>query len=174
MASPQMSFSLRRFCQEQEEEASVYQPFKFSCYFPQHFNYGQHEVWFSRYSRQQIDKMFHHGSNKGKQGFQTTTSESLTSVSPPLPFCQVCILGSVVSNALLLGTKLFFKKNFVVDLQCCAISALQQSDPVTLIYTFFPHLVFHRVLAHEIGYSSLCRTVGPPCSSILNGIVCIS
>ena len=31
------------------------------------------------------------------------------------------------------------------------------------------HIIFHHVLSQEIGYSSLCYTVGPLCLSILNG-----
>ena len=41
------------------------------------------------------------------------------------------------------------------------------------IYTSFSHIIFHLVLSHIIGYSSLCYRAGPHCLSILNGIVCI-
>ena len=37
----------------------------------------------------------------------------------------------------------------------------------------FSCIIFHCVLSQEIGYSSLCYTVGPHCLSILNVIVCI-
>ena len=53
------------------------------------------------------------------------------------------------------------------------ISAVQQSDEVIHIHTFFSYILFHYVLSQEIGYSSLCYTVGPCCLSILNVIVCI-
>ena len=33
------------------------------------------------------------------------------------------------------------------------------------------YIIFHHVLSQETGYSSLCCAVGPPCLSILNGIV---
>ena len=53
------------------------------------------------------------------------------------------------------------------------ISAVQQSDSVTDIYTFFLKYSFPLWFTQEIGYSSLCYTVGPCCLSILNVIVCI-
>ena len=37
----------------------------------------------------------------------------------------------------------------------------------------FSHIIFHHVLSLEIGYSSLCCTVGPHCLSILKVRVCI-
>ena len=37
----------------------------------------------------------------------------------------------------------------------------------------FSHIFFHYVPCREIGYSSLCCTVGPHCLFILNIIVCI-
>ena len=40
-------------------------------------------------------------------------------------------------------------------------------------FTFFFYILFHYGLSQEIGYSSLCYTVGPYCLSILNVIVCI-
>ena len=65
-------------------------------------------------------------------------------------------------------------------------SAIQQSDPVIhiciyihthrLIHRYihsFSHIILHPVSAQEIGYSSLCHTVGPRCSSILNIIIYI-
>ena len=41
------------------------------------------------------------------------------------------------------------------------------------IYTFFFYVIFHHDLSQEIGYHSLCYTVGPSCFSILNVIVSI-
>ena len=42
------------------------------------------------------------------------------------------------------------------------------------MYIFsFSHTSFHHGLSQETGYSSLCCTVGPHCSSILNIMVCI-
>ena len=52
------------------------------------------------------------------------------------------------------------------------ISAVQQSDSVIHIHTFFFNIVFHYGLSQGIGYSSLCYTVEPGCLSILNLIVC--
>ena len=49
------------------------------------------------------------------------------------------------------------------------ICAVQQSDLVIHIYTFFSHYG----LPWEVGCSSQCSTVGPRCSSILNVMVCI-
>ena len=46
------------------------------------------------------------------------------------------------------------------------------THPVLHIYSF-SHIIFHHVPPQEIGYSSLCCTVGPHCGSILNGIVCL-
>ena len=40
------------------------------------------------------------------------------------------------------------------------ISAIQQTDSVLHIYTFFFNTLFHHGLSQEIGYSSLCYTVG--------------
>ena len=62
-----------------------------------------------------------------------------------------------------------------------SISAIQHSDPVihTCIYrSIYIHVLFlipilHHRLPQEIGYGSLCRTVGPPCLPVLNVIVCI-
>ena len=53
-----------------------------------------------------------------------------------------------------------------------SISAIQHSDPAIHIYSF-SHPIFHHVLSQESGYRSLCCTVGPHCSCILNAIVCI-
>ena len=58
-------------------------------------------------------------------------------------------------------------------MQCCTISATQQSDPVTHISKFSFSYIFHHGLYQETGYSSLCYTGGPHCPSILNIIVCI-
>ena len=41
----------------------------------------------------------------------------------------------------------------------------------TYIHSFF-NILFYYGLSWEIGYSSLCSTVGPCCLSILNVIVC--
>ena len=41
------------------------------------------------------------------------------------------------------------------------------------MYTFLKNILFHYGLSQEIGYSSLCYTIGPCCLSILNIIVCI-
>ena len=38
---------------------------------------------------------------------------------------------------------------------------------------FFSYIIFHHGLTQETGCSSLCYTVGPHCSFILNVIVCI-
>ena len=53
------------------------------------------------------------------------------------------------------------------------ISAVQQSDSVIHIYTFFFNILFHYGLSQDIVYSSLCYTLGPCCSPILNVIICI-
>ena len=53
------------------------------------------------------------------------------------------------------------------------ISAVQQSNPIIPIYTFFSHIILHHVLSQDIGYSSLCFPVGLHFLSILNVIVCI-
>ena len=47
------------------------------------------------------------------------------------------------------------------------ISAVRQSDSILLIRSFFK-ILFHYGLSQEVGYSSLCDTVGPCCLSILN------
>ena len=47
-----------------------------------------------------------------------------------------------------------------------SIFAVQHRDPVR----HFSHTIFHHVLAQEIGYSSLCSTVGHHCLSSLNTI----
>ena len=68
----------------------------------------------------------------------------------------------------------FSKKNLLmkVHLFCkiVSISAVQQSDPVIHRYTFLFSSSQSHVLAQEIGYISLCCTIGPSLS-ILNGIV---
>ena len=51
-----------------------------------------------------------------------------------------------------------------------SISTVQQSDPVTLIYTFF---FSHRPPSQVNGFSSLCYTEGSHCLSTANAIVCI-
>ena len=43
----------------------------------------------------------------------------------------------------------------------------------TYIHTFFSHSIFHHVLSQESVHNPLCCTVGLPCLSILNVIVCI-
>ena len=50
---------------------------------------------------------------------------------------------------------------------------LYSKETQSYIYTSFSHIIFHLVLSHIIGYSSLCYRAGPHCLSILNGIVCI-
>ena len=37
-----------------------------------------------------------------------------------------------------------------------------------IIYAFFPYTIFHHVLSQEIGYSTLCCTVGPQ-NTVENG-----
>ena len=68
---------------------------------------------------------------------------------------------------------------FFFKLKCSWFTMLCQSllyNRVTQLYTyiysssFFIHL--HYGLSQEIGYSSLCNTVGPRCLSILYIIVC--
>ena len=49
------------------------------------------------------------------------------------------------------------------------ISAIQQSDSVIHIHTFF-YILFHYGLYQDIEYSSLCYTGGPCCLSILHVI----
>ena len=72
---------------------------------------------------------------------------------------------------------LFFCVFFLTEVQLIytvvPISAIQQSDSVLHIYTFFLNILFHYGLSQETGYSSLCYTVGPCHSSILNVIVYI-
>ena len=46
------------------------------------------------------------------------------------------------------------------------ISVLQQSDSLIHIHMLF-HILLHHSLSQDIGYSSLCYTVGPCCLSIL-------
>ena len=73
-----------------------------------------------------------------------------------------------------------FLKRFFIKIQLVysvpSIYAVQEwpSHSYTYIYmhTFF-HTIFHHVLTQEIGYSSLCYTVGPHCLSILNVSICI-
>ena len=52
------------------------------------------------------------------------------------------------------------------------ISAVHHSDSVIYIYILF-YILFHCGLSQDIGYSSLCSTVGPCCLSILYVTVCI-
>ena len=74
---------------------------------------------------------------------------------------------------------IFIKVQMIYTVE--SISAVQQSVPVILyiyiyIYTHthsFPPTILHHVLSQEIGYGSLCYTVGPKCLLILNIIVCI-
>ena len=59
---------------------------------------------------------------------------------------------------------------FTVLCQFLLYSTVTQS----YIYTrSFSYIIFYHVLSQETGYSFLCCTVGPPCLSILNVIVCI-
>ena len=46
-----------------------------------------------------------------------------------------------------------------------SVLAVRQSDPVIHIYAFF---FSYYLLSQEIGYGSLCYTIGPHCFSILN------
>ena len=63
----------------------------------------------------------------------------------------------------------FFK--VIGDLQCCAnFCSTANRRSHTCIYIPF-YITFHQGLSQEIGYSSLCCTVGPCCLSILNIIV---
>ena len=59
-----------------------------------------------------------------------------------------------------------FKKNYlsIVELSynVVLISAVHQSDSVIHIYILF-HILFHYGLSQDIGYSSLCYTVGSCC-----------
>ena len=52
-----------------------------------------------------------------------------------------------------------------------SISAVQHSDPVIRVHTFF--CPYYRPSCSKIGYSSLYCRVEPQCLSILNVIVCI-
>ena len=47
-------------------------------------------------------------------------------------------------------------------------AAVQHSDLSHTHIHSFSHIILHHVLSKEIGYSSLCCTVGPHCLSILN------
>ena len=56
------------------------------------------------------------------------------------------------------------------------ISAVQQSDPVSQINTYFFPILFHYGLSQETRLSSLCYTVGHHCTDSdvhANVIVCI-
>ena len=54
------------------------------------------------------------------------------------------------------------------------ISTIRQSDSVVHIYIHsFLNTLFQHGLSQEIGFSSLCCTVGPYCLPVLNVIVCI-
>ena len=53
----------------------------------------------------------------------------------------------------------------MADLQVVLISAVQPSDLVTLLHIFFLNVLFHCGLSQNIGYHSLCYTVGPYCLS---------
>ena len=52
------------------------------------------------------------------------------------------------------------------------ISAIQQSESVIHIYTFF-FIFFSVMVSQDTEYSSLCSTVGPCWLSLLYVIVCI-
>ena len=68
---------------------------------------------------------------------------------------------------------LFFFLLKYTYLQCCANFCFTAKWlSYTHIYILFYNL-FHYGLSQEIGYISLCATVGPCCLSILNVIVCI-
>ena len=53
------------------------------------------------------------------------------------------------------------------------ISAVQQSDSVIQLYTFFPIFFFCYGLPQDIEYNSLCSKVGFCCLPILYVIMCI-
>ena len=68
-------------------------------------------------------------------------------------------------------------KNIFIKIQLIytvpSISAVQQSDPVIHIRTFFFFILsFILFYPQEIGHSSLCCTVAPHCLLFLNVIVC--
>ena len=63
---------------------------------------------------------------------------------------------------------LFFNLNSVV-----LISAVQWSDSVMYVYTFFFIFSLHYGLSQDIEYSSLCFTVGPCCLSLIYKVLCI-
>ena len=65
----------------------------------------------------------------------------------------------------------FFEVQLIYNV--VSISAVQQSDSVLYIQTFFFKYSFPLWFIPEIGCSSLCYTDGPCCLSILNVRVCI-
>ena len=78
----------------------------------------------------------------------------------------------------LLSSLLSFFYWSIVDLQCCTnlcctAKWLSYTHTYILFFFFFFYILFHYGLSQEIGYSSLCSTVGPWCLSILNVILCI-
>ena len=66
-----------------------------------------------------------------------------------------------------------FKFFIIVDLQCLSISAIQQSDPVIPIYTFFFSHYPSSCSITVIRYNSQFYTAGSHCLSSSNAIVCI-
>ena len=87
----------------------------------------------------------------------------------------VCLLLWVFCFVLLY----FYYSYFIVWYQFLLYSKMPQSFIHAYIYicihthTHILFLIFHHVLSQEIGYSSLCYTLGPCCLSILSVIVCI-
>ena len=66
----------------------------------------------------------------------------------------------------------FFFYRRIVVYSVVLISAVQESDSVIHIHTFFV-ILFHYHLSQDTEYNSPCYTVGPCCLSILYLIVCI-
>ena len=99
-----------------------------------------------------------------------------------LVFCLVAL--TVIERKVLKSPTILFIYLFnwgVADLQCCVISAVQQSDADTYIfyimyiiyvYILF-NILFHCGLSQDFEYSFLCCTVGPCFPFILYVIVCI-
>ena len=91
-------------------------------------------------------------------------------------------LGVLIYTLVTLSIKLpffsyIFFNFFLVKVQLIysvvLISAVQQSDSVIFVYTFFFNVLFRYGLSQDIEYSFLCYTLGPCFLSILNVMVCI-